>query len=115
MVRPLCWQWPDGGFEPVTDQFMLGDDLMVAPVVQPGARSRRVVFPPGEWRADDGSVVVGPATKDIDVPLDRRSSLYVWWGDWFAAMCLVACCLVVLSELVTRLRRRNAHAVATPA
>ena len=24
-----------------------------------------------------------------DVPLDPRSSLYLWWGDWFAAACLV--------------------------
>ncbi len=60
------------------------------------------------WREVNAALVV-------DVPLDRRSSLYVWWGDWFAAMCLVASCLVVLSELVTRLRRRNTHAVATAA
>lgn len=25
----------------------------------------------------------------VDVPLDPRGSLYLWWGDWFAAGCLV--------------------------
>ena len=30
-----------------------------------------------------------------NVPLDNRSSLYVRWGDWFAALC-AASCLVLL-------------------
>lgn len=71
IVRPLCWQWPDAGFEAVNDQFMLGDDLMVAPVVQSGARRRTVRFPAGAWLGDDGVVVAGPATKEIEAPLDR--------------------------------------------
>jgi alpha-glucosidase len=71
IVRPLCWQWPDGGYESITDQFMLGDDILVAPVLQKGARTRRVVFPPGTWRGDDARVVTGPATTDVDAPLER--------------------------------------------
>ena len=71
IVRPLEWQWPHQGYAAIRDQFMLGDDLLVAPVVEKGARSREVVFPPGRWRGDDGSVVQGPVKQTIQVPLAR--------------------------------------------
>ncbi len=58
------------------------------------------------WKEVNASIVV-------DVPLDRRSSLYVWWGDWFAAMCLAACCFIAICELVSRFKRRNAASVAS--
>ncbi len=71
IVRPLCWRWPGAGYDTIRDQFMLGDDILVAPVVQSGARRRSVVFPPGEWRGDDGTTVAGPATREIAAPLER--------------------------------------------
>lgn len=71
IVRPLAWSWPHRGYEEINDQFMLGDDTMVAPVLEKGARTRSVVFPPGLWRGDDGDVVEGPATLEIAAPLAR--------------------------------------------
>jgi alpha-glucosidase (family GH31 glycosyl hydrolase) len=71
IVRPLAWTWPEGGYEPVQDQFMLGDDLLVAPVVARGARRRAVEIPPGRWRADDGSTLEGPTRIEVEAPLDR--------------------------------------------
>ena len=47
----------------------------VAPVLEPGATTRHVTFPPGRWVADDGAVVEGPAERDVPVDL---SSL-PWW------------------------------------
>jgi alpha-glucosidase len=71
ILRPLAWHWPHQGYEAITDQFLLGADLLVAPVVEKGARKRSVTFPPGRWRGDDGSLVEGPITRAIDVPLAR--------------------------------------------
>lgn len=71
IVRPLEWQWPHQGYASIQDQFMLGDTVLVAPVLKKAGRSRNVIFPPGRWVGDDGSVVVGPATLAIDVPLAR--------------------------------------------
>jgi alpha-glucosidase (family GH31 glycosyl hydrolase) len=71
IVKPLTWFWPDAGYEKIHDQFILGDDLLVAPVVESGARSRNIIFPAGTWLGDDGSEVVGPATVEIKVPLER--------------------------------------------
>ena len=71
IVKPLAWYWPNRGYETIQDQFILGSDLLVAPVMEKGARSRMVVFPEGTWLGDDGSTVVGPVEIEIDVPLDR--------------------------------------------
>ncbi len=71
IVRPLCWQWPERDYEGIKDQFMLGDGLLVAPVVTKGARSRVVEFPPGRWLGDDGSTVDGPCRRTISAPLER--------------------------------------------
>ena len=71
IVKPLAWYWPNQGYETIQDQFILGSDLLVAPVIESGARNREVTFPKGTWLGDDGSKVVGPLTIEIDVPLER--------------------------------------------
>ena len=70
MLRHMAYVFPEGGYENVKDQFMLGDDLLVAPMVTQGT-SRKVLIPKGTWKADDGSVIQGPAEKALDVPLVR--------------------------------------------
>jgi alpha-glucosidase (family GH31 glycosyl hydrolase) len=71
VVRSLEYAYPHRGYADVLDQFLLGPDVLVAPVVEKGARKRRLAVPPGRWRGDDGSVVSGPASVEIDVPLAR--------------------------------------------
>lgn len=71
MLRSLEYEFPGRGYAAVADQFMLGDFVMVAPQVSKGARTRRVLLPPGRWRADTGEICVGPATLEIETPLDR--------------------------------------------
>ena len=53
------------------DQFMMGDDLLVAPVVDGAVKSRRVAIPMGLWRDDRGVLVRGPDVVEVDTPLDR--------------------------------------------
>ena len=71
IVKPMALAFPDGGFETVKDQFMLGDNILVAPVVEKGARSRKVVFPEGKWKSDEGELINGGKTMEITVPLKR--------------------------------------------
>jgi len=70
ILRPLAYAFPAGGYENIKDEFMMGDDLLVAPMVTKGV-SRTVRIPPGSWKADDGKVLVGPMERTFDVPLDR--------------------------------------------
>jgi len=71
MVRNLEYGYPGKGYGNIKDQFMLGKNIMVAPVVVKGARSREIVIPEGSWMGDDGKQVIGPAKITVDVPLQR--------------------------------------------
>jgi hypothetical protein len=70
ILRPMCYVFANENMETVTDQFMVGDAIMVAPVLRKGGRARMVRFPAGEWIAHDGSRVKGPANHEVDAPLE---------------------------------------------
>jgi len=71
MVRSMEYAYPGTGYELITDQFLLGENILVAPVVVKGATSREIVFPEGMWKGDDGSLVEGPLTCEVKAPLER--------------------------------------------
>ena len=50
---------------------MMGSDLLVAPVVEEGKRTRDVVLPQGVWTADDGKTYAGPARITIEAGINR--------------------------------------------
>jgi len=50
VMRPLVWHYPqDSATFNLHDQFMLGPDLLVAPVLAPGLTARAVYLPEGAW------------------------------------------------------------------
>ncbi|WP_091873335.1 glycoside hydrolase family 31 protein [Pricia antarctica] len=71
IVKPLALAYPESGYEMIKDQFMVGDSILVAPVVEKGSRKRSVVLPKGRWKADDGTLYKGNRTVEIEVPLNR--------------------------------------------
>ncbi|MCR5752098.1 MAG: glycoside hydrolase family 31 protein [Kiritimatiellae bacterium] len=71
MLRAMEYEFPGLGAERITDQFMLGSKLLVAPQTVKGARTRKVFVPTGTWVADDGTEVVGPRTVDVATPISR--------------------------------------------
>lgn len=51
IIRPVWWLAPnDERALTCDDQFLLGSDVLAAPVVQPGQRNRAIYLPPGQWR-----------------------------------------------------------------
>jgi len=51
ILRPLWYEFPeDKEAQPITDEFMVGDAVVVAPVLSKGAVTRDVYLPAGEWR-----------------------------------------------------------------
>ncbi len=49
VVRPLWWNTADDALFDVDDAFLCGDALLVAPICEPGATSRAVPLPGGNW------------------------------------------------------------------
>ena len=61
--RPIWWvaDSRDETAFSIEDQFMLGDDILVAPVLEEGARSRDIYLPKGQWRdASTDQIYQGP-------------------------------------------------------
>ena len=71
MMRNLEYCFPGMGYAGILDEFMMGNDLLIAPVMEKGAVSRKVVLPPGKWLADDGKTYIGPATVEVASPVER--------------------------------------------
>lgn len=71
IVRPMEYVFPHQGFEKVNSQFMLGDNVLVAPVLEKGAKSRIVILPKGNWIDELGVNYEGGRSIDIKVSLER--------------------------------------------
>jgi alpha-glucosidase len=72
LVRPLAWCDPsDSRLWQIDDAFMLGDALLVAPVVEPGASKRSVCLPAGAWYSFEGDQVYqGGQDVTLEAPLE---------------------------------------------
>ncbi|MGC4951490.1 glycoside hydrolase family 31 protein [Streptomyces sp. DT224] len=72
-VRPLWWASPgDRGLRDCEDAFLLGDALLVAPVLEPGVVRRAVRLPPGRWYDTvSGAAYEGPGRVVVEAPLSR--------------------------------------------
>ncbi|GGN37832.1 glycoside hydrolase family 31 protein [Streptomyces fuscichromogenes] len=72
-VRPVWWGAPeDRALRDCEDAFLLGDSLLVAPVLDPGADRRAVQLPRGRWYDTvTEKVYEGPGQVLVDAPLSR--------------------------------------------
>ncbi len=72
ITRPLWLAFPGDAEAALQSQaWMLGHDVLVAPVVEEGARARDVYFPAGCWQhAETGERYTGPAAQSVPAPLD---------------------------------------------
>ncbi len=69
IMRYMEYVFPNCGYEKVTDQFMLGNDILVAPITEKNTYSRSVVFPKGTWQGEK-DCITGPCEKEISAPID---------------------------------------------
>ncbi|MEU7517128.1 TIM-barrel domain-containing protein [Streptomyces sp. NPDC042898] len=72
-VRPVWWGTPeDRALRDCEDAFLLGDALLVAPVLTGGADRRAVRLPRGRWYdTATGQAYEGPGQVLLDAPLSR--------------------------------------------
>ena len=72
LMRPMAWHYPDDPIgSQLDDQFMLGPDLLVAPILGRGKDRRAVYLPNGRWYAfDGGSAIQGRQYLDVQIDLN---------------------------------------------
>jgi alpha-glucosidase (family GH31 glycosyl hydrolase) len=80
LLRPIWFDTPEEeSLYAVADEFMLGSDLLVAPVLDAGVTTRDVLLPPGRWKdawsgaTHDGGVVKSHPAPCPGVPLFVRA------------------------------------------
>ena len=73
LMRAMFYEFPnDPDCVGLKDQYMFGSRYLVAPVMEPGMRSRSVYLPEGRWLdVDTGTVYEGKQTVTVDAPLER--------------------------------------------
>ena len=71
-MRPLFFDYPeDAEAWKIEDQFLFCGSFLVAPVLSPGARSRRVYLPKGRWRSvHGGPTFEGGRSIECEAPLE---------------------------------------------
>ena len=69
VIRPLAYE--DASLADITDQFMLGSDYVVAPVLEKGATARSITLPDGSWKqlGREGGPIGGRQTITVPVTL----------------------------------------------
>ncbi len=75
-MRYMEYEFPGEGFERVTDQFMLGSDILVAPILEPGRTSRTVKLPRGRWQREGGIPIEGGGTVELPAAIDELIVLH---------------------------------------
>lgn len=91
LMRPLFFDTADPRAWSGDAEWMLGRDLLVAPVVHEGAATREVFLPEGEWvdafRGDrlDGGVVIEREVPIDEIPVYVRASAWSSLAPVFAA------------------------------
>jgi alpha-glucosidase len=70
IVSSLEYVFPNQGFENVSDQFMLGENILVAPIINRD-NNRIIKLPRGKWMDHNGKKIKGGQSYSIFVPLDQ--------------------------------------------
>ncbi|MFD1849072.1 glycoside hydrolase family 31 protein [Oceanobacillus bengalensis] len=89
VMRPLLMEYPkDEKTYNLNDQFMIGDNVVIAPILAPSVTDRAVYLPEGEWvEFSTGEVYEGSKTHLVhaelkDLPIFIRKGTAIMQGSW---------------------------------
>ena len=85
IIRPMWWNngYADASIFTISNQFMVGDEVVVAPILDEGATSRDIYIPGGKWLdPTNNSTIIGPTwLKDYPAPLEIIPYFLLESGD----------------------------------
>lgn len=71
IIRSMEYMYPNCGYEKINDQFTVGEDILVAPVIKKGDTTKKVYIPTGRWiEQNTGDVYNGPCEVNVNAPLE---------------------------------------------
>lgn len=69
VIRPLFFYYPEKQAYNECFEYMLGRDILVAPIIKAGAKTGRVYLPNDEWIHLWSKKEYGGGTFDVDAPI----------------------------------------------
>lgn len=85
VMRPLSYEFKGTKYERISDQYMIGPYLMVAPFVDIDSKTRTVVLPPGEWFSmADGKWIKGGR----NITVKRTDDMLIFVRDGSIIPCI---------------------------
>ena len=77
LIAPLYYHFPNDKIAAeVEDEFMWGENILVAPVVQKGATTRKVYLPKGNWYNQEKKLFNGSQWIELDVTIKEIPIFY---------------------------------------
>ena len=71
IIRSMEYMYPNCGYEKINDQFTVGEDILVAPVIKKGDTTKKVYIPTGRWiEQNTDDVYNGPCEVNVNAPLE---------------------------------------------
>ncbi|MBO5374852.1 MAG: glycoside hydrolase [Clostridia bacterium] len=71
ILRSLEYNDPHQGYATIADEFMLGEDILVCPIITKGTYQKNITFPFGKWTDSDGSIYEGRSVITLDSPVEK--------------------------------------------
>jgi alpha-glucosidase (family GH31 glycosyl hydrolase) len=71
ILRCLEYNAPGENLATILDEFMLGNDILVCPVITKGTFKRDVTFPAGKWQDEDGNIYEGDTVQTLNSPIEK--------------------------------------------
>ena len=73
IIRPMWWlDNTDQNLYNISDQFLVGNEILVAPITDQNTYKRDVYLPKGNWKDEYGKVYSGPTlVKDYPAPIEK--------------------------------------------
>ncbi len=83
VIKPLFFNYDEKQAYTEKTEYLLGDDILVAPVIREGATAREVYLPEDEWvNIFDGSKYVGGIHK-VEAPIGKPSVFIKRSSKWY--------------------------------
>lgn len=77
IIRPLWWVAPENkDAHKVDTQFLIGDDFMVAPILEKGKQARDIFLPKGKWQSFNGDIFDNTLVILTDYPVSLDEVAY---------------------------------------
>lgn len=70
IVRNMEYVFPKSGYENIKDQFFLGDQILIAPVLKKNQTTRDIILPKGRWKYSNGKIYKGNKKITLKVNLN---------------------------------------------